>query len=261
MKKTFDNIFTSADGSIVVDNDFLVIVDAGCEQRTVKDFIKISKKENKPIAYIFLTHFHWDHVLNTKVFRNYFPELITIGHKNNYAAGMKVDDKTLTIGSFEYETIQTPGHSPRMDDICILLKDRGVLFTGDLCQPQGKSFKSVDFVTPVPCFTNGERYIESLKKILGLEFKIMITGHGQVYRERSARNALRITLKTVEAMKKAGIKLSKKDLSGRDLADMIFKEVSEERGFDSDSRMSTDDYEEIDLPGLMYWARFARKRA
>jgi glyoxylase-like metal-dependent hydrolase (beta-lactamase superfamily II) len=163
MKKTDGKIFTSADGSIIIDDDFLVVVDAGCEQRTVRDFLSLSKKTGKPIAYIFLSHFHWDHVYNVKAFKKSFPELVTIGHKNNYAAEMKILEKqTLQLGTLEYDVIPAPGHSPRMDDICVFLKESGVLFVGDLCQPQGRSFRSVDFVTPVPYFSNGEKYIASL---------------------------------------------------------------------------------------------------
>jgi glyoxylase-like metal-dependent hydrolase (beta-lactamase superfamily II) len=261
MRKTLDNVFTSADGSVIVDKDFLVVVDAGCEEKTVKDFMKLSLEEKKPISHIFLTHFHWDHAENTKIFRKHFPNLVVIGHENNYKAKKKIKErKTMNLGSFNYTVILTPGHSPRMDDICILLEELGVIFVGDLCQPQGNKFEAVDFVTSVPYFHDGKKYIESLKKILKMDFKFMITGHGKVYNEKHAFEALEITLKTVEKMKHAAINLYKNNpkLSERKLADMIFEEVSKQRNFHGKRRLS-EDYHEIDMVGLRYWVKYAKR--
>jgi hypothetical protein len=89
----------------------------------------------------------------------------------------------------------------------------------------------------------------------------MITGHGKIYRGKSAKNALNITLKTVLAMKHAALKLMKQTpkMTDEELANIIFERVSEKRNFDSRSRIAGEDYNEIDMVGLLYWAKYARK--
>jgi glyoxylase-like metal-dependent hydrolase (beta-lactamase superfamily II) len=260
MKKTLDKIYTSVDGSIVEEKDFLVIMDAGCENKTIIDFLKFVGKVKKPIAYVFLTHFHWDHVDNLPIFKKYFPYFHVVGHTKNPKVKVKVNSKkTVDLNGTKYVLIPTPGHSEKKDDLCIYLPKEKVLFSGDIIQPQGFSYEKCNFSTCVPYFEFGEDYLRSLKKLLKLDIEYVITGHGEI----RLKNSIRITLEVVERIKQLAKEITKsnKKLSNDKICEEIFKQIASERGFkDVDNKLRDPYYYELDRKGLLWFVKNERNR-
>jgi glyoxylase-like metal-dependent hydrolase (beta-lactamase superfamily II) len=255
--KKIDNIRISADASIIDEGKFLIMMDAGCEFQTRKDVFRMAKK--KPIKYVFLTHYHWDHVHNMVYFKKKFKiEIIS----NMKAKGKRPipNEKTMKIGNTDYLVIPTPGHSPAGDDICIYLPEKKILFTGDTCQPQGPAYNQTSFSTPVPYFHDGESYINSLKRLLGLDIRTIITGHAVV----QEKSALEVTLQAAERMRDISREIVNKYPMGKNskLCRMIFEQIAKERNYNDFARRFKDPYyRECDAQGMMYWVkRFKSER-
>ncbi len=85
-------------------------------------------------------------------------ETVDDGHRLPILGGMSV--------------FHTPGHTP--GSVCYLLKDRGVLFSGDTIFSDGtKVSRSV----PYPKY-NADDYRRSIERLAGMEFDSLFGGHG-----------------------------------------------------------------------------------
>ncbi len=247
--KIFDNIFVSADASIVAEDDFLVLMDAGCEAKTREDVLRLSKQTGKQVKYVFLTHSHWDHTHNVKFFKKKFPamEIINSGTKKKFNKTTR-----MKLGNSVYTIMPTPGHSPSGNDICIYLEEKKILFTGDTCQPQGPDYHHTDFSTPVPYYHDGDAFIKSLKKLLKLEINHVITGHGTVFH----KSALEVTLHATERIKELTMAAKNSRTNNYMICKSIFEQVSKERNFHGvQHRLKDPYYKECDIYSLMYWVK------
>lgn len=121
------------------------VIDPGCFNKAIEDFIG----EEKNLAYIILTHAHWDHIASLNEYKDKYPasklvvnfdehEMITDSSINGTAqyAGMEValeadiyvvDGEELKLGDTNLKFITTPGHTK--GGMCILAD--GNLFSGD----------------------------------------------------------------------------------------------------------------------------------
>jgi glyoxylase-like metal-dependent hydrolase (beta-lactamase superfamily II) len=76
--------------------------------------------------------------------------------------------------------LHTPGHTP--GSICIFLKDRGAVMTGDLlAQRSGVKLPSMPFTRDV------EQEFASIKKLAGQEFETACFGHGSPLRKGAGK--------------------------------------------------------------------------
>ena len=81
------------------------------------------------------------------------------------------DGDTLELGDATLEFIHTPGHT--MGSLCILHRQAGVLFSGDMILGTGTTVIS-------PEHGDMAAYIESMRKLLGYEARLIAPGHGPV---------------------------------------------------------------------------------
>ena len=92
------------------------------------------------------------------------------------AGGVKVDatvgdGDTLELGDVTLEFIHTPGHT--MGSLCILHRQAGVLFSGDMILGTGTTVVS-------PEHGDMAAYIESMRKLQGFDSRMIAPGHGPV---------------------------------------------------------------------------------
>ncbi|MFC7393351.1 MBL fold metallo-hydrolase [Scopulibacillus cellulosilyticus] len=131
------------------DNGEALIIDPGDEYEKVENFIK--EKGLKPLA-VLLTHAHFDHIgaldevrlkwqvpayLHTnesdwlgdpeKNGSAHFP--IVANYQCKPAEKIINSEQDISIGSFHFQVIETPGHSP--GSVSFYFKDKGVIFSGD----------------------------------------------------------------------------------------------------------------------------------
>lgn len=184
----------------------LTLIDAAMPFST-NGIIRASREIGKPITKLILTHAHSDHIGALDAIKKRFPDIeVSISVRDaSLLAGDKtllegepaspirggVSKKILTkpdrllmegdcIGSLE--VIASPGHTP--GSITLFDKRNAGLIVGDAFQTRGKVAVSGLVVPsfPFPAFGtwNKEKAIESAKKLLALQPKLLAAGHGKM---------------------------------------------------------------------------------
>ena len=176
-----------------------VLIDAGsgnAQEALFENISEVLPPEVK-IVYLLLTHCHYDHSGGAEAVRNHYGCRIvaheldavylesgdsTVTAANWYSARMnplKIDHKikdteeTFQIGGGKLTAYHCPGHSPGSVVYFTQIDSKRVLFGQDVHGPLEASFLS-----------NREKYIRSLKFMLGLDADILCEGHFGIYRDK-----------------------------------------------------------------------------
>lgn len=166
---------------VIIDKDKALIVDAGAP---LDDVVK-AVGENKVVG-ILLTHGHFDHTYHLLEYKEKFKCPVVI-HKHgiktmryprlNYGEDFSIktndedyvylkQDSNIKIGPFVFQAFMTPGHSPC--GVSYLIEDD--FFVGDTVFHKG--IGRTDLAE-----SDDQQMVESLKKIVGLKFKTLHSGH------------------------------------------------------------------------------------
>lgn len=158
-----------------------LIVDAGCSIDQIKSFIR-----GKHVLGVLLTHAHYDHAMyavqyasefGCKIYASSVSKEYLNDSAKNYGQ-LNIDkfdkfhffssDEKFQFGSINVEAFITPGHSKC--GVCYLIDD--VLFAGDLVFKKG--IGRMDLY-------GGDKLqmLESLKRVLQINFKLLQSGHGE----------------------------------------------------------------------------------
>jgi len=89
------------------------------------------------------------------------------------------DGEALRVGSLTLEAVHTPGHT--MGSLCLLLREEGVLFTGDTVLGLGTVA-----VSPPP-YGDMALYLRSLERLKGLGASLLLPGHGPPVKEAARK--------------------------------------------------------------------------
>jgi len=132
-----------------------------------------------PIRWIAVTHTHRDHSpLALRLAQRTGARLIGMpppadGRQDEtfHPHQVPVDGERLSLGDVVLTVIHTPGHASNC--VCYLLEAERLLFTGD---------HVLQGVSPVILPPDGDMYayLNSLQKLLGLDFEFIAPGHGTV---------------------------------------------------------------------------------
>ncbi|MFW9938898.1 MAG: MBL fold metallo-hydrolase, partial [Candidatus Thorarchaeota archaeon] len=192
MKKVFKNVYYVGDSGCSVflvdtlSKDGLVLIDCGMSLELIKKVSKIGLNP-KDINHCIITHFHIDHIGACSDLKNFNKEIKFYaheldadaieesGHDRETAAGwygvsyqpIKLERKitgkglTLRFGSFDFQCIHTPGHTPGSLSILLEIENTKILFGQDIHGPI------------IPGISNYDDYQNSLKMLLELEADIL----------------------------------------------------------------------------------------
>lgn len=176
--------------------DELAIIDSGSGIGTeeIMNHIKEEGFELKDIKYLFLTHFHFDHIggayeikkatnceiaiheLESDEVEKLGPGTL-IKHSTIGIVPPKVDVKLrggeeFRVGNHILKIIHTPGHTA--GSICILMGNKGkkILFSGDTVFSRGRIGW---FNSPTSSL---EQYKKSLRLLLGIHPDVILPAHG-----------------------------------------------------------------------------------
>lgn len=102
-----------------------LLIDPGAIDGKITAWIK---ERNLKVQAILITHGHWDHVGGAVHFAKTFGAPVYAHPADRPGKGFRsLKAGSLTLGSFEVQVLETPGHSP--GSVCFLIQ--GHLFSGD----------------------------------------------------------------------------------------------------------------------------------
>ena len=155
----------------------------------VQAHLELWESHGRPeIAAIVLTHRHTDHTGGAGRLRDATGgELVSSDvEKEPIEAsldGVKVgrtaaDGETIDLGGITLELVHAPGHT--LGSMCVYHREEGVLFTGDNILGSGTTVIDPD---------NGDMasYLESLRRLLTYEARLIAPGHGPVINQPAAK--------------------------------------------------------------------------
>lgn len=176
----------------LIDADKRILIDPGHSHlfSHVEQGLSSLKIDPASIEVIIITHAHPDHMEAALLFKK--PTMLAMS-KTEYdylkdLAGdyYKIPEPdfflqagSLTMGSSQFEVLETPGHSP--GSICIYWPQHRALFTGDLIFEQGIGR------TDLPG-GSGKQLKESIVKVEALHAQYLLSGHGGVVSGEKAVN-------------------------------------------------------------------------
>lgn len=193
---------------IVKDNDKLILIDTGLPRNDKKIIKEIESLGHKPtdVSTIVITHFHIDHVGSLKKIKDATGAKVAV-HEADAAYVARTKDpprpKNMMIRALSSVVkaapvepdivlkegnkvggllvILTPGHSE--GSISLLDSERNVMFVGDAAR-----FMDGKIVGPPEGFTlDMAKANESIKKLAGLDFDIMLSGHGKTLQPQASK--------------------------------------------------------------------------
>jgi glyoxylase-like metal-dependent hydrolase (beta-lactamase superfamily II) len=118
--------------------------------------------DGMPLARVFVTHWHPDHVSGLPALKARWRELVVV---ESGAGPVPAGDSVLEI-------VPTPGHAP--DHLCFFDRESGDLYCGDLARRGGT------IVIPVSKGGNLRDYLRSLRRVRDLAPRRLLPGHGPI---------------------------------------------------------------------------------
>jgi glyoxylase-like metal-dependent hydrolase (beta-lactamase superfamily II) len=115
-----------------------------------------------PLARVFLTHWHPDHVSGLPALKDRWPRLAVV----------ESPGEPIPAGDGVLEIIPTPGHAP--DHLCFYDREAGDLYCGDLARRGGT------IVIPVSKGGDLRAYLASLRRVRDLNPIRLLPGHGPI---------------------------------------------------------------------------------
>ncbi len=178
----------------IVKDEKILVIDPGIDSKKILKTI-----DPKHVDIIINTHAHIDHCLNTILFENaevmLHREDVKEAEKGSFygtwnfinkKVNIKVDkelkgNEIIETGKHRFRVIHTPGHTH--GSICLFEEKEKILITGDLVFAGG-------FFGRTDLGGNPRELINSLKRILKIDFKDIYPGHGGIAGREDVEDAL-----------------------------------------------------------------------
>ena len=157
--------------------DATVLVDTGSGVAAhIDELARTLDAAERSLDHVIVTHGHVDHVGGVPAIAKRWPgtrffKFPAAGDEAHDVAFTPLgDDQILTLGSLRLWIVHTPGHAP--DHVVVYEPRSGVLFGGDLVANGG--------TVVIPARRGGrlDQYLQSLHKVLDLQPRRILPGHG-----------------------------------------------------------------------------------
>lgn len=165
---------------LVRDNGKIILVDPGCNEARLLHALRKEKIKPQDIDYIFLTHFHLDHILNIRL----FPKT-TILDVDTIYKGDKGEVYTKFVPGTKVEVIPTSGHAHEHGSLIVSTAKGQVAIAGDVFWWEDGEKQKIDYKSlvnkPDPFVKNKTQLVAS-RKLLLKKADWIIPGHGEMFK-------------------------------------------------------------------------------
>ena len=144
-----------------------------------------------PTGRVLVNHLHYEHSGGVKILKKATGARIGAGRGDVDSINAQFDDRpsvvddalagdeVFDLGGRRIRVIATPGHTA--GTVCFYLEDEGILFTGDHIMGRGTVVIRTDEGGSMA------QHIDSLRKLLDLDLKLILSGHGPAILEPRAK--------------------------------------------------------------------------
>lgn len=158
----------------LIENDGnYIIVDPGMEEEILKDALAAEGLTAEDINFVFLTHYHPDHILNICI----FPDAKMVDGYYTYE-GKKGTEHDGTPFGKNVEVMHTPGHTPEHSSLLVYINRSTYAIAGDLIWwafPEREKMLNL----PDPFAYDLDVLIKSREELLH-KADFVIPGHGKM---------------------------------------------------------------------------------
>ena len=142
-------------------------------------------------GWVLVSHRHYEHSGGVKILKGATGARVGAGRGDVQAIDAQFDsgasavddslqgDEVFDLGGRRIRVIATPGHTA--GTVCFFLEDEGILFTGDHIMGRGTVAIRSDEGGSMA------QHIDSLRKLLDLDLKLILSGHGPAILEPRAK--------------------------------------------------------------------------
>lgn len=187
-----------ANAGWVIFKDYVLVIDANFPWGAKEILPEIRKTSNKPIRFVFNTHYHGDHAYGGNIFTDQGAQIVCSADCGieSQTKGQASWDKSTATGEFSLKPyklahptitfgdsmafddgehrvelkLMGPGHS-KGDAVAWLPKER-ILFTGDMCVNWGSGNNAADVDA------DHDHWLRALDRMAALGPSIVVVGHG-----------------------------------------------------------------------------------
>lgn len=257
-------IIETATGLTLIDPGDEKIFEGGKPFGPLAELLAVMKRTGKEVETVFITHAHPDHVANLPALLSFLGETLKSGapkvaaHNNSpVKPDLPISEETRISGE-GITIIPLSGHSPWGDDLALYHAPSRILFSGDLIQPKGETWEETFYPSPYPYFTDAAPYLESLEKLLKLDFQTLVTGHREVRPPPHGREWVELTRRAILAVGE-GVAAWPADADPARAAPELYRALALERGIDEPAikaRMTppgASSFDRYDLPGILHF--------
>ena len=176
--KEIENGWEANSTTTLIENEGnCIIVDPGMEEATLKNALAAEGLAAGDVDYVFLTHYHLDHILNVGMFRN---AVLADGYY--MYEGMKGTSHGTSPFGDGIEIMHTPGHTPEHSSLLVHMGGNTYSVAGDLIWwafPEREKMLHL----PDPFAYSMDEVVKSRRNLLE-KADFVIPGHGKMVRIR-----------------------------------------------------------------------------
>ncbi|MEK7125689.1 MAG: MBL fold metallo-hydrolase [Patescibacteria group bacterium] len=179
--KLAKNGYRASSATVLVrDSGKIILVDPGCNEARLLASLKKEKIKPSDIDYIFLTHFHLDHILNIRL----FPETTILDVDTIYKGDRGVLYTKFVHGT-KIQVVPTPGHAHEHGALLVQTEKGKVAIAGDIFWWQDDEEQKLDYkslVNKADPFVKNKKQLIASRRLLFKMADWIIPGHGEMFK-------------------------------------------------------------------------------
>lgn len=167
--------------SLVESNGVKFVVDPGTNTKKLLQSLKRENLSEKDLSFIYLSHYHPDHLLNIRL----FPDLDVYDGEICWKGDLETFHKRLLPGTKDIEILKTPGHSPENTSLLVKTAEGNVCICSDVFwweDGKQKTDNLQELLNLEDPFASDQQALLESRKLVLASADLIIPGHGKMFK-------------------------------------------------------------------------------